>query len=245
MNNLKKPISNCILIFLLAFSFVFISSCNNNKELSTYKASDEEARITDNVEGLSDKKIAVAYFSITGNTEKVALKIAETLNIDAYKIEPLVPYEDSDFLEGNNNTRPLKESRLNLFEEERVWPSESYITSFGVEVKETEETEELQKATELPKIKSLDLKKYDIIFIGYPIWFQDAPKVIYTLIKDLKNKTIIPFCTSDDDEITASEEKISNFVDMSVQVMSGRRFQTNATTDEIKKWFTDLSIDIK
>lgn len=244
MFNFKKLINILIYITLITFSLFLITSCEN-KEFQTYVASNATTSVTKNIDNLANKKIAVAYFSITGNTEKVALKIAETLNIDAYKIEPQVPYEDSDFLEGNNNTRPLKESRLNLFEEERVWPSESYITSFGVEVKETEETEELQKATELPKIKNLDLKNYDIVFIGYPIWFQDAPKVIYTLIKDFKNKTIIPFCTSDDDEITASEEKISNFVDMSVQVMSGRRFQTDATTDEIKKWFTDLSIDIK
>lgn len=244
MFNFKKIINILIYITLITFSLFLITSCES-KKFQTYVASNATTSVTKNIDNLANKKIAVAYFSITGNTEKVALKIAETLNIDAYKIEPQVPYEDSDFLEGNNNTRPLKESRLNLFEEGRVWPSESYITSFGVEVKETEETEELQKATELPKIKNLDLKNYDIVFIGYPIWFQDAPKVIYTLIKDFKNKTIIPFCTSDDDEITASEEKISNFVDMSVQVMSGRRFQTDATTDEIKKWFTDLSIDIK
>lgn len=244
MFNLKKIINTISFIFLLIFVSLFTFACGNSK-LNTYKASNATSSITKDTKNVADKKIAIAYFSITGNTEKVALKIAETLNIDAYKIEPQVPYEDSDFLEGNNNTRPLRESRLNLFEEERMWTSESYITSFGVEVEETKETEELQKATELPKIKNLDLKKYDIIFIGYPIWFQDAPKVIYTLVKDFKDKTIIPFCTSDNDNITASEERLSNFVDISVQVLSGKRFQTDVDANEIKKWFTDLSIDIK
>ena len=231
-NNYKKLVNTILFTFLLFFTTLFFTACENS-ELKTYTASKASSSIAKSVDKLADKKIAVAYFSITGNTEKVAHTIAETFNIDAYKVEPQVPYEDSDFVEGNTDTRPIRESRLNLFEEERVWPDETYIPSFGVEIVETEATTAPPKATELPKIKNLDLKKYDILFVGYPIWYNDAPKVIYTLVKDFKNKTIIPFCTSD------------NFVDMSVQVMSGRRFTADVTNEEIKKWVTELSVDIK
>ena len=243
-NNYKKIINTLSFIIFSVFISLLISSCKNS-ELKTYEASSDGSNIAESIDKIADKKMAVAYFSITGNTEKVALTIAETLNIDAYKIEPQVPYEDSDFIEGNTDTRPIRESRLNLFEEERIWPDETYVPSFGVEIIETEATTAPPRATELPKIKNLDLKKYNVLFIGYPIWYNDAPKVIYSLVKDFKNITIIPFCTSDEDNIFVSEENLSNFVDMSVQVMSGKRFTLDVTSDEIKSWVTDLSVDIK
>ena len=245
MFNKYKKITNLIsFVLLIFFTSLSISSCGNSEQ-KTYTASKASSSIAKNVNKLADKNIAVAYFSITGNTEKVAHTIAETFNIDAYKIEPQIPYDDSDFIEGNTDTRPIRESRLNLFEDEHVWVDETYIPSFGVEIKETEATTAPPKANELPKIKNLNLKKYDVLFIGYPIWYNDAPKVIYTLVKDFKNKTIIPFCTSDNDDISASEERLSNFVDMSVQVMSGKRFTPDVTGDEIKTWVKDLSVDIK
>lgn len=43
-----------------------------------------------------------------------------------------------------------------------------------------------------------DIGQYDVIFIGYPIWHGQAPKIIYTFLEsyDFSGKTIIPFCTS-------------------------------------------------
>ena len=42
------------------------------------------------------------------------------------------------------------------------------------------------------------LDQYDVVFIGYPIWHGQAPKILYTLLEgiDLSGKTVVPFCTS-------------------------------------------------
>lgn len=42
-----------------------------------------------------------------------------------------------------------------------------------------------------------DLKPYDTVFIGYPIWMQDVPTFVTEFIRqcDLKGKTVIPFAT--------------------------------------------------
>ncbi len=42
-----------------------------------------------------------------------------------------------------------------------------------------------------------DLKKYDTIFVGYPIWAQDVPTFVQEFIKkcDTSGKIIIPFAT--------------------------------------------------
>ena len=43
-----------------------------------------------------------------------------------------------------------------------------------------------------------NIEQYDVIYIGYPIWHGQAPKIIYTFVEsyDFSGKTIIPFCTS-------------------------------------------------
>ena len=54
--------------------------------------------------------------------------------------------------------------------------------------------------------KKENIADYDVIFIGYPIWWNLAPRIINTFIEshDLKGKTIIPFATSGSSTITGS-----------------------------------------
>ena len=54
--------------------------------------------------------------------------------------------------------------------------------------------------------KRLDISDYDVVFIGYPIWWDQAPRLINTFIEshDLKGKTVIPFATSGGSTISSS-----------------------------------------
>ncbi|HIZ68789.1 MAG TPA: NAD(P)H-dependent oxidoreductase [Candidatus Prevotella avicola] len=54
----------------------------------------------------------------------------------------------------------------------------------------------------------LDVAAHDVIFIGYPIWWDQAPRVINTFIEshDLKGKTLVPFATSGGSGIAGSVE---------------------------------------
>ena len=52
-----------------------------------------------------------------------------------------------------------------------------------------------------PEIKNtIDISKYEVIYLGYPIWWGTNPKIILTLLDtyDFTNKIIVPFCTSRD-----------------------------------------------
>lgn len=59
-----------------------------------------------------------------------------------------------------------------------------------------------------PAIKSRkeNIADYDVIFIGYSIWWDLAPRIINTFIEshDLKGKTVIPFATSGGSTLTGS-----------------------------------------
>ena len=78
-----------------------------------------------------------------------------------------------------------------------IIPVESYPDSYQ-ETVDIAENELETKARPAIQDLDVDLSEYDTIFLGYPIWWHDAPMVIYTFLEnnDLNGKTVIPFCTS-------------------------------------------------
>lgn len=66
--------------------------------------------------------------------------------------------------------------------------------------KQSRSSIEMNDPKSRPAIKDRkeNITDYDVIFLGYPIWWDLAPRVINTFIEtyDLKGKTVIPFATS-------------------------------------------------
>ena len=73
-------------------------------------------------------------------------------------------------------------------------------------------TKEMNDAKSRPAIKKTlkDIKQYDTVYIGFPIWWDLAPRVINTFIEtyDLSGKTVIPFATSGGSGIGNSEKAL-------------------------------------
>ena len=46
-------------------------------------------------------------------------------------------------------------------------------------------------------VEEIDISDYDEIYLGYPIWWGDAPMIVYSFLEkhDFTGKTIYPFCT--------------------------------------------------
>ena len=90
-------------------------------------------------------------------------------------------------------------------------------------------------------IASID--SYDTIFLGYPIWWGQEPRIIDTFLEsyDFSDKTVIPFCTSASSGIAASEKNISELVPIGKQLV-GRRFPASATAENVKEWYESLSL---
>ena len=74
--------------------------------------------------------------------------------------------------------------------------------------KQSRSSVEMADAKARPAIKPIDtnFSGYDVVYLGYPIWWDLAPRVVYTFLDtyDLKGKTIIPFATSGGSTITNS-----------------------------------------
>ena len=70
------------------------------------------------------------------------------------------------------------------------------------------------------------MNEYDVIFIGFPIWFWTCPKAVTSFISenDLRGKTIYPFCTSGGIQITEAVDEIKRTADGAI-VKKGIRFK--------------------
>lgn len=74
--------------------------------------------------------------------------------------------------------------------------------------KQSRSSVEMNDPKSRPAIKGRmeNIADYDVVFIGYPIWWDLAPRIIDTFIEshDLKGKTVIPFATSGSSSIANS-----------------------------------------
>lgn len=89
-----------------------------------------------------------------------------------------------------------------------------------------------------------DLDGYDVIFLGYPIWWYIEPMAIRTFLEeyDFAGKTIIPFCTSLGAGVGRSEDNIAALVP-SAAVVEGITLRTGRDSQsQIEAWLDELGI---
>jgi flavodoxin len=91
-----------------------------------------------------------------------------------------------------------------------------------------------------------NIEQYDIIFLGYPIWFGQAPNIIYTFLEsyNFSGKTIVPFCTSGSSPIGSSASNLHKICSNNTTWLSGSRFAGNASRSDIVKWINGLGLGI-
>ena len=83
---------------------------------------------------------------------------------------------------------------------------------------------------------------YDVIYLGYPIWWGDVPKIILTFLDNhnLNGKIVIPFCTSGSTGISGSLSTLKNY-NKNVNWVDGKRFSASANQEEITNWVKSLN----
>lgn len=88
-----------------------------------------------------------------------------------------------------------------------------------------------------------NFQQYDVIFVGYPIWWDQAPRVINTFMEsyNFSGKTVIPFCTSGGSNITNSVNQLkSTYSD--INWLDGKRLGGGVSADEVASWIDSLHI---
>lgn len=112
-------------------------------------------------------KKLVAYFSASGVTKKVAVRLAQEELAELFEICPKIEYTSADLNWMDDNSRSSLEMKAQ---------------SCRPEI--------------LNKLDNLD--QYEIIYLGFPIWWYVEPRIIDTFLEsyNFSKKQIVPFATS-------------------------------------------------
>ena len=88
-----------------------------------------------------------------------------------------------------------------------------------------------------------NMADYDIVFVGFPIWWYVAPTIINTFLEsyDFAGKTVIPFCTSGGSGVGKTDEKLHVSCPDTVN-WKPARVLNRATKADVEKWIDSLEI---
>ena len=104
--------------------------------------------------------------------------------------------------------------------------------------KQSRSSVEMIDAKARPEIKAvaMDVSKYDFVFLGYPIWWDLAPRAVNTFIEttNLAGKTVIPFATSGGSSIGNSVAVLKQSYP-NIKCQSGKLLN-RASKQEIEAW---------
>ena len=86
-----------------------------------------------------------------------------------------------------------------------------------------------------------NMAEYDVIYLGFPIWWYVAPTIINTFLEryDLTGKTIVPFATSGGSGMGHTNEKLQHSCPNS-RLLPGRVFRSSASLQELRAWANDV-----
>ena len=91
----------------------------------------------------------------------------------------------------------------------------------------------------------INMANYEVVYLGYPIWWGKAPKIIYTFLEsyDFSNKAIAPFCTSGGSGISQSVEDLKK-LNSGATWLNGNRFFSSASREEVENWINELKDEV-
>ena len=105
--------------------------------------------------------------------------------------------------------------------------------------KQSRSSIEMNDSRSRPEIASRleDMGKYDVIFVGFPVWWYREPSIIDTFMEsyDFSGKIMVPFATSGGSSIGQSGENMQKLA-VNAKVFEGERFSNNVSEQELKTW---------
>ena len=110
--------------------------------------------------------------------------------------------------------------------------------------KNSRSTLEMQDVNCRPALAAdeLDVANYDVVFVGFPIWWGRAPSIIDTFVEahDFAGKCVIPFCTSGGSGVEGAVKRIQEIT--GVTVGEGKRLGGTISEEDLKIWTETLAL---
>lgn len=211
-----KKLTAILLAALMMFTLAACSGGGNEgagETNSAASATSEETSATTEQTSSDLGNVLVAYYSATGNTERVAQNITDATGGDLFAIEPTEPYTDEDLNWNNEDSRVSREHE-----------------------------DESLRDVPLVNTTVENWDDYDTVFIGYPIWWGIAawPVDGFVEANDFSGKTVIPFATSASSGMGQSGELLADLAGTG-EWQEGMRFSGGVDDAEVQDWLSMLN----
>jgi len=112
--------------------------------------------------------------------------------------------------------------------------------------KQSRSTIEMNNKTFRPEIEHSDLKMeaYDVVFLGFPIWWYQAPTIINTFLEnyDFSGKKVILFATSGGSKFGKTAEELKVSVPDTCEIIEGKLLNGTQTIPTIRAWTEGLNL---
>lgn len=151
------------------------------------------------------------------------------------------------YFSATNTTRPLAEYAADILSADlyEIVPEEPYTEADLAYYTSGRADQEQNDPTARPAISGNveNMADYDVIFLGYPIWHGQAPRIISTFLEsyDFTGKIIVPFCTSHSSGIGSSDTNLHSLAS-SANWLAGCRFAGGTTRSTIEDWINGLDL---
>lgn len=100
-----------------------------------------------------------------------------------------------------------------------------------------------------PAIKpdTKNLADYDTVFLGYPIWWGTAPKVLWNFVEkhDFTGKTVLPFCTTHSSSEGESGRTLQKLSGNKGTWKDAKRFPEHPSDSDISSWVNETGFALK
>lgn len=153
------------------------------------------------------------------------------------------------YFSATGNTKAVAEQIANVTDSElyEIEPAEPYTSEdLDYNNDDCRANLEMNDDTARPEIAGAieNIEQYDTIYLGYPIWWGNAPRIMNTFVEtyDLSGKTVVPFCTSGGSGISTSVDTLQELAGDGITWMEGQRFDRDVSADEISQWIDEMGL---
>ena len=131
-----------------------------------------------------------------------------------------------------------------LFE---IKPEQHYTTAdLNWNDRKSRSTAEMNDPKSRPAIASRveNMAQYDTVFVGFPIWWYQAPRIIETFLEsyDFTGKTLIPFATSGGSGMGKTEDILKMCCSPETKWIPGKRLSSRESAPALQKWIDGLGL---
>ena len=89
-----------------------------------------------------------------------------------------------------------------------------------------------------------NMAQYDTVFVGFPIWWYQAPRIIETFLEsyDFAGKTVVAFATSGGSGLGKTESILKKCCPADTKWLPGKRMSSRESAASVRKWVESLGL---